>query len=519
MTLVPLVRRRSSELPGAAISKEIEDRRTPELVIAFVGPIGAGVSTAATSLTTLLTDEYGYEVRNYKMSELILSRMRDLGEPVGPWSKAGERIQALQKAGNRLRELFGDDHLAKLAVREIARKRVASGGYRDPELQVVEPKKVAHVIDGLKNPAEYSLLELVYGEIFWLLGVFAPESLRKRRLQDRGVVDDCDLVVKHDEDEEGSSGQKVRELFFRADYFLRNDSGTTDRIGADLDRFLRVVLNIGVNGPTADESGMFSAAAAATRSACLSRQVGAAIYSRNNELLGVGWNDVPKAGGGLYVGAPPGATATDSRCYRWDGPQGRRCYNDWEKDDGAGRATQALEKFLRPGVDRQEVTRVLRAAAFGNVVEFSRSVHAEMEAIISIARSSAGSPVEGTLYSTTFPCHNCARHIVAAGISTVFFIEPYPKSLAVKLHGDSINWETSGTAQKMVSFLQYAGFAPRNIVELFAHGVERKREGLPIVSKRQDAVPVFMPLLDAFSIYEKKVVEDLEKNPEGGGKR
>ncbi|MFD2579396.1 deaminase [Novosphingobium colocasiae] len=55
-------------------------------------------------------------------------------------------------------------------------------------------------------------------------------------------------------------------------------------------------------------------------------------------------------------------------------------------------------------------------------MNFSRSVHAEMEAIVSVARIGKGSTVESTLYTTTFPCHNCARHIVAAGITRVVFL-------------------------------------------------------------------------------------------------
>ena len=63
-------------------------------------------------------------------------------------------------------------------------------------------------------------------------------------------------------------------------------------------------------------------------------------------------------------------------------------------------------------------------------------VHAEMEALLSCARSGV-SPVGGTLYSTTFPCHNCAKHIVAAGLRRVVYVEPYPKSRAVEFFNRS----------------------------------------------------------------------------------
>ncbi|MEJ7655371.1 MAG: deaminase [Chloroflexia bacterium] len=45
-------------------------------------------------------------------------------------------------------------------------------------------------------------------------------------------------------------------------------------------------------------------------------------------------------------------------------------------------------------------------------------MHAEMSALLDAGRR--GVPVQGaTLYTTTFPCHNCARHIVGAGIDRV----------------------------------------------------------------------------------------------------
>ena len=54
-------------------------------------------------------------------------------------------------------------------------------------------------------------------------------------------------------------------------------------------------------------------------------------------------------------------------------------------------------------------------------------------------RPDAGAKVdECTLFATTFPCHHCARHIVAAGIRRVVYVAPYAKSRAVDLHDDAI---------------------------------------------------------------------------------
>ena len=59
---------------------------------------------------------------------------------------------------------------------------------------------------------------------------------------------------------------------------------------------------------------------------------------------------------------------------------------------------------------------IFRKTRIKALVEFSRSVHAEMDALISLARSGTKLPAGSNLFTTTYPCHSCARHIVSAGI-------------------------------------------------------------------------------------------------------
>ncbi len=53
---------------------------------------------------------------------------------------------------------------------------------------------------------------------------------------------------------------------------------------------------------------------ASLRSLDLSRQVGAAIFSKTHEVITLGCNEVPKGGGGTYWGDDPGI---DARDYKW----------------------------------------------------------------------------------------------------------------------------------------------------------------------------------------------------------
>jgi deoxycytidylate deaminase len=58
-----------------------------------------------------------------------------------------------------------------------------------------------------------------------------------------------------------------------------------------------------------------------------------------------------------------------------------------------------------------------------DLTEYGRVVHAELLALCDAAR--LGRSVKGaTLYCTTFPCHNCTKHLLASGIRRVVFMEP-----------------------------------------------------------------------------------------------
>jgi deoxycytidylate deaminase len=56
-----------------------------------------------------------------------------------------------------------------------------------------------------------------------------------------------------------------------------------------------------------------------------------------------------------------------------------------------------------------------------------RALHAEENAIISLARNGRAGPLkECTLYTTTYPCRLCANKIVNLGLGRVVYLEPYP---------------------------------------------------------------------------------------------
>jgi deoxycytidylate deaminase len=160
------------------------------------------------------------------------------------------------------------------------------------------------------------------------------------------------------------------------------------------------------------------------------------------------------------------------------------------------RGSEILEAF---GAGLEEA---LLDGSLRDLTEFGRAVHAEMDALLDAARR--GIAVRDcTLHTTTFPCHNCARHIIAAGIAKVIFIEPYSKSRALDLHSQDLDVDGAPTPQgEPVRFEPFRGVAPRLYPQLFDMRA-RARAGQPRkdvdgrISKQFDkkhARPVFADL-------------------------
>jgi deoxycytidylate deaminase len=154
---------------------------------------------------------------------------------------------------------------------------------------------------------------------------------------------------------------------------------------------------------------------------------------------------------------------------------------------------QAILDRAPEGTDKKSLKEILETSGIKDITGYGRVVHAEMEAIISCARN-AVSCRDATMYCTTFPCHNCAKHIIAAGVKNVVFIEPYRKSKAAEFHSDSIRVEPQSvrdriteaaeapdSSKPLVDFRPFIGVGPRQFFDLFSM---RLSSGYPLVRKK-----------------------------------
>ena len=498
---------------------------TPELVVALCGPIGSPLHETAGQIKSALS-EFGYETVQIRLSELIRLNAEIAQVAIDTSSRYAE-IDTLIRAGDELRRMQGNDILAKMAIAKISADRKKNYGDfsdRADESQKGDGEKISahricHVIDSVKNSDELKLLRLIYGEALFAIGVFSPVEIRKKNLERPGALSASDIekLIDTDSGEEFSHGQSVRNTFPQCDFFLRVDDAVTGpteykaigQLVEKLRRFFNLIFRTEVVSPSLEENAMYAAASAARNSACLSRQVGAAVTSNGGELLATGWNDVPSSGGGLY-GKPPllqsgDMVRGDQRCYA---QAGAKCHNDLEKRAIADKIVDALieDGVLTTSAREVAVHTIMEDSRVKDLIEFSRAVHAEMHAILGASRLAGDRVVGGKVFVTTYPCHSCARHIVAAGISEVYYIEPYRKSLATRLHADALTESIEG---KGVKLMQFDGVAPRRFIDLFDSGSRKSKAGVLNLQGKGVASPSTHVSLRAIPRLEEVVVAEI----------
>jgi deoxycytidylate deaminase len=490
---------------GFKAKEKLASTHTEELVIALCGPVGSPLHDVAQTVAGLLREQFLYD----KCEVIRLSRFIEEKNPGFAAASTFDRIINLIELGNELRNKYGAGVLAELAVNVIRLERERYKKEKNSDRY--ESRRICHIVDSIKNQEELDTLRTVYRDMLYVVGVFSPMERRESNLQKQGLsISEIYQLIDRDSGEESGTGQTVHKTFPQADFFLRVDAGTDTQLVGRVERFLYLILGTKIITPTFSETAMYAAASAAGNSACLSRQVGAAITDEDGSVIATGWNDVPCPGGGLYAYDPvhdPTGDA-DKRCWN---KEGGKCFNDEEKELLAAALADTLEvaKIIPPENKADAAKALLENAKLKALIEFSRAIHAEMHAILNAGRSVGRKIAGGKIFVTTYPCHSCARHIIAAGLKEVYYIEPYRKSLATKLHDDAIT-EHEHAAPQMVRILPYDGVAPSKYFALFhMKPGSRKKDGKMIRVSLKTAKPQLEKSLEALPALEGIVVKSL----------
>lgn len=492
-----------------------------DVIIALVGGIGVAFDRVITQLRRRLEDEYDFTVREIRVTALFGHLAQYSGRLNAHPTRSFRYYNDAIKIGNEIRQQYGADALARLAIREIHEQRDQSNAGR-----------VAYIVHSLKRPEEIEQFRQVYGTLSYCLAIYADEAVRRERLTKRFITaltaaettEDAAVhamrLVSKDSSDELDYGQAVRKAFQNADYFLRTDEG--DEMERSIDRFLQLLLDQPYVSPTKGELAMMHAYTAGLRSVDLSRQVGAALVSRDARLITTGCNEVPRAGGGQYWEGDP----DDARDFRRGHDE-----NDYMKREAIVQLLGKLGAVIQPEFEhlgaeglyaRLQQDNVFADTRIDALVEFGRIVHAENAAVDGAAFEGLQTS-DADLYCTTFPCHMCSRVLIDAGIRNVFYIEPYPKSATHELYPDSIvinpqlsrseyarRLESERLSGEKLYFIPFEGVAPRRFLDLFRNGRRKTDEGDIERFEPRRAIPRQYPRHASYLAAEKDVSEAIK---------
>ncbi len=467
----------------------------PELFFGLVAPVGVDLDMIIEVLTTELILQK-YNISTIQVTEIMRDVPSNIVLQDEPYlERINTRIEYADEICSRIER---EDALAAVtitaiqSIRERLNTEFANTAAKelpsDPKalqeaLQEPIPKQ-AYILRQFKRPKEIGLLRQVYGKLFFQISAYSSPTERELLLKKKikasnfGGLEDSEaecqaiaLMAKDYQETNQTHGQQIRETFPLGDVFV--DGVNRKNCEAMIKRFVNLIFGDNSLTPDHHEYGMYLAKSAALRSGDLSRQVGAAIFRESGKVATLGCNEVPKYSGGSY----------------WsDGLEDHRDFALGE-DPNERIKHEILHDILETLFERKKLAEqinsiaavrdimeddALRKSKVMDLIEFGRVIHAEMSAITDAAR--LGIPLkDGKLFCTTFPCHICAKHIVAAGIDTVVFLEPYPKSYARELHSDSIEIEGDQEAAK-VKFIPFLGISPLRYRDFFEKGRRKDRD-------------------------------------------
>lgn len=291
---------------------------------------------------------------------------------------------------------------------------------------------------------------------------------------------------------------------------------------------------------------MAHAFTAAHQSSATGRRVGASLTVADS-LICTGRNDLPQAGGGQQDSdvafADIAGPAVDPRHAAI--AKRRNQESAASEDERADMVRDLLTRLFRSDewlgavgdhlhvdrngdvpdptelIDRTLRLKLIRDSRIYDLIEFNPTVHAEMSAITTAARMGF-SVATGTLYTTTFPCHECTRHIISSGIRSVVYLEPYAKSRAEKLFADQIRltrerdtetprMATATLEPPPVDYRPFMGIAPRRHAQLFSWLERKAKSGavdpfvLDIGSKLRKSIEAPIPAQRAVARMRARV--------------
>lgn len=300
-----------------------------------------------------------------------------------------------------------------------------------------EKKPTLIAIDALRNPYEVLYFRERYAA-FYLMSINTTEQIRKQKLFEQGYRND--EVENLDKREGGKknfksqyTGLDIDKCIELSDIHITHD-GTEYKNNRKLTNqiitFIALMLHPGLVPPSPLERVMQVAYTAKLNSGCLSRQVGAAVTNEFYSVMSIGWNTVAE-----------GQTPCSLRSlYDLVNKEDQSAYSNYEKYDSKFQSyiARLADKYNEIG-NLKDIKGVTLSYCFKDIHNnetvtddqlnnqvHTRSLHAEENAFLQLAKYGSSGIKGGKLFSTACCCELCAKKAYQLGIKEIYYIDSYP---------------------------------------------------------------------------------------------
>lgn len=314
--------------------------------------------------------------------------------------------------------------------------KILRGSYKKSK----QRQEVRIVIDAFRNPFEVSFFRDRYSS-FYLLSVTADEEIRYKRLfaqnYNKETIDNIDKVEKTKEDNDKKTNKENKSTYFvsqdiprcveLSDIYIHNDEEKTKNLSSlslKIIRYVSLMMHPGLVCPTDIERNMQIAYNAKVNSGCISRQVGAVVTDKYFSILSVGWNDVPRGQIPCNLRNINILTTNDND----------NSFSNYENNNEEYKSfiTSHIKDFRKNNSNFENLKiPYCFKDAYNALVEkknqvHTRSLHAEENAFLQLAKNGTKLVENGILFTTASPCELCAKKTYQLGIKKVYYIDLYP---------------------------------------------------------------------------------------------
>ena len=308
-------------------------------------------------------------------------------------------------------------------------------------------------IDSLKNPFEIVFFKERYSA-YYTFSIHSKDEVIYSRFSNLEEIKEIHKKEMYQSDKEKQkeslnskedfNSQNVIECIQRSDVYIDNNNDKKDTLYKQIFKYLSLIVHPGLITPTKDEMIMQLALNAKFNSGCISRQVGAVVLNKYDSIKSIGWNEVPEGQIPCNLRSHSellnNSTLKDYSKYEKNTVRNRNQfkYIFLDKDDIKDKdkfkilslkstPNNQFYESNEEGLNDSFCFKSVQNKIDNNKNQvYTRSLHAEENAFLQLAKYGNNEIIGGQLFTTASPCFLCAKKAYQLGIKRIVYIEAYP---------------------------------------------------------------------------------------------